>query len=417
MADHDRDRTRRGVLTAGGLALAGGLAGCAGSDGSGGSTTGGEQTTAATTESGASATTAAETTGTTEGGSDGAYTVSMEPMGEMEFQDVPEEWVAYKTGYGDMGIALGMADGLVGIDRPGESLSILNERFYSQLPGVEIDTDGITSIRSDDSIGKEVFYEIDADLHLMDPNLPLVYFDWEKSDVEEVAENVAPFFGNFIRRERRDRWGEEYQFYSLYEAFEKVAEVFGRTDRYEAMAAVHDGMRSRIEESLPADSERPSVALLNGGSDPSKGKFYAMDPTAAGYEMKQYRDLGIENEFRNVETGEFGLVDWETMLEVDPEIIVFHWGVTYPTEEFEEQYVEPMRSDDVGQQLTAVREGNIYPGGTAEQGPVVNLFQTEMLARQQYPEAFGEFTGFETPEDPLFDRKRVADIVSGDLRG
>jgi iron complex transport system substrate-binding protein len=140
-----------------------------------------------------------------------------------------------------------------------------------------------------------------------------------------------------------------------------------------------------------------------------------MDPTAAGYEMKQYRDLGINDAFAGVETGEFGETDWEGLLEVDPEIIVFHWGVTYPTEQFRERFVAPMEDSEFADDLTAVREGNLYPGGTAEQGPIVNLFQTEMLAQQQYPEQFGAFPGLgETPDDPLFDRERVADVVQGD---
>ncbi|MFC4356795.1 ABC transporter substrate-binding protein [Halobium salinum] len=410
----DSGRTRRRFLTASGAIVGAGLAGCTGSTTDSPAAANGTAATGTT-----SATTGDESTEgtTTDEGSadDGSYSVSMAPTGTVEFDAVPEEWVTYKTGYGDMGIALGMADGLVGLDRPEESLALLEERFYSQLPGFELDTDGITSIRSDDAIDKEVFYELGADLHLMDPNLPLVYFEWDEADVEEVSETVAPFFGNFIRRPRDDAWGEEYAFYTLYEAFEKVSKVFRRGDRYEAFAEVHDGMHTRIADALSPESERPSVGLLNGGSDPSKGKFYAMDPTAKGYEMKQYRDLGIRNAFEGVETGEYGLVDWETLLEVDPEILIFHWGVTYPTDEFRSQFVDPMRNDDIGQRLTAVQEGNLYPGGTAEQGPIINLFQTEMLARQQYPDEFGEFTGFGTPEDPLFDRKRVADIVAGDL--
>lgn len=44
----------------------------------------------------------------------------------------------------------------------------------------------------------------------------------------------------------------------------------------------------------------------------------------------------------------------------------------------------------------------------AEQGPITNLFQTELLARQQYPEAF-------PTDEQLFDRQRVRDIIAGDV--
>jgi iron complex transport system substrate-binding protein len=67
-------------------------------------------------------------------------------------------------------------------------------------------------------------------------------------------------------------------------------------------------------------------------------------------------------------------------------------------------------------EVAAVTNDRIYPGGTAVQGPIVNMFQTEMVAKQLYPEEFGEWRGLgETPEDErLFDRERVANIVNGD---
>jgi hypothetical protein len=67
--------------------------------------------------------------------------------------------------------------------------------------------------------------------------------------------------------------------------------------------------------------------------------------------------------------------------------------------------------------VSAVKNDRIYPGGTAVQGPIVNMFQTEMAAKQLYPEEFGEWQGLgEAPEDErLFDRQRVADIVNGEL--
>lgn len=403
--------TRREYVRYGSAVVGGGLlAGC---------TSGNE----ANEESGASTGTADASTAT-EGRTNSmatagdAYSVTMEPMGTVEFDAVPERWVAYKSGYGDMGISLGLGDGLVGTDRPRESFALLDERFYSQLPGVELDFDDVTNVRADgETIDKEIFYEVDADLHLMDPNLPIVYFDWSDEDVTEISRNVAPFFGNFIRRGRDDSWGESYRSYTLYEAFEKVSQVFRRQERYDAFERLHAEVQSRIDDALPPVAERPSIALMNGGSDPANGTFYAMDPTAPGYEMKQYRDLGIKNAFEGVETGQYGETDYETLLEVDPEIIVFHWGVTYERDAFREQFIAPMLEDDVAQELTAVREENLYPGGTAEQGPTINLFQTEMLAQQQYPEEFGEFPGLgETPgkEGQLFDRERVAGIITGD---
>ncbi|MFC6976564.1 hypothetical protein ACFQL1_23200 [Halomicroarcula sp. GCM10025709] len=77
--------------------------------------------------------------------------------------------------------------------------------------------------------------------------------------------------------------------------------------------------------------------------------------------------------------------------------------------------LEVIKSDPVTKGITAVKEGNLYAGGTGTQGPIINLFQTEMLAKQLYPETFGEWHGIgETPTDEqLFDRERLAEIITG----
>ena len=52
-------------------------------------------------------------------------------------------------------------------------------------------------------------------------------------------------------------------------------------------------------------------------------------------------------------------------------------------------------------------------GGTPLQGPIDNLFQIEMAAKQIYPEIFGEYHDNQqyAPEEQLFDRARVAAIL------
>ncbi|RKD95061.1 ABC transporter substrate-binding protein [Halopiger aswanensis] len=385
--------TRRDMVEYGGAILAGGLlAGCTGAE----------------SDSDAESTAAAD--GEDDAGDSSAYEVCMEPAGCLEFDEVPETYVTYKEAWAEMGVALGVGDRLAATDLGYGAVDRLNELFYEQLPGVSFPTagDGVVDIRGGgDAVDKEVFYEIDADVHLMDPNLPRVYFDWSDDETAEIDQNVAPFFGNFIRRERDDAWGDDYEFYTLYEAFETVAKLFQREERYEAFATLHDEMLETIDARLPPEDERPAIGLLNGGSDPANGTFYVMDIADAGYEMKQYRDLGIKNAFEGAETGEHGKVDYETLLEYDPDQLFIHWGITHSESEFYETYVRPMEEGSTGQQLTAVQNDAVYPAGTAEQGPITNLFQTEMLARDQYPEEFGG--------EQLFDRQRVADIVTGDL--
>lgn len=80
---------------------------------------------------------------------------------------------------------------------------------------------------------------------------------------------------------------------------------------------------------------------------------------------------------------------------------------TEPVGEVETERITPMEEHPVESELTAVQEGRIYPGGTAEQGPIYNLFQTELAAQQLYPDTYDG--------EELFDRERVADIINGEI--
>ena len=387
--------TRRDTIKYGGAVVGGGLlAGCTGQSGDG------------------SASTTTET--------DSGYTASIVPAGEVHFEDVPESWLVYNGGWADMAFALGQRDGFLtaGNMIPG----FFFDPFDLDVPSEE----ELTGLANWESGGwsKEVFYELEPDVILMDPN----YMhgtgwddDWDESDTREIGENVAPFFGNNCRRRREFH---DYKLYSLYGAFERLSEAFQQQERYEAFATLHEEVQSEIQSRLPPESERPQVGLINGGSEPSKGKFYPLDTQDEGYEMKPYRDLDVASAFPDSMEG--GQIDYEQLLEVDPEIIVVHWGIgttgdtdSFSAAAFREQYVTPMEEDAVGSELTAVQEGNVYPGVYGEQGPIVNLLQTEMKAQQLYPEEFGEFDAEAFPEVPrenqLFERKRVRDIVVGDL--
>jgi iron complex transport system substrate-binding protein len=388
----------------GGAVVGGGLlAGCAGqSDSEATSETTSTETTAETTDSDTeTATSEAE-----------SYSVTMEPMGEVEFESVPETWMAYFSTYGDMGIALGQLDGLQGL--------IFTENwplaFFEHLPDVDVSFDGVTQLMGDGGIDKESFYELDADVHLMDPNfISLLDDNWEEDDYEEVATNIAPIIGNSIRR--RDEEWHDYPYYSLYEAFEKIADVFRERERYEALKAVHDGLISDVQSSLPDEEDRPTVGLLSINSDFENGSFYAY-PVNDGNGHKQYRDVGMRGAFDDVVEGGYAKWDYEQILEVDPDALLFQYGFSHVTTEEFERRMDAMREDPVGQQLTAVQNDRLYRGGTSYQGPLINLFQTEAAAKQFYPDTFGKWNGIETlsnPDDRLFDYQRVADIINGDI--
>jgi len=385
-----RKLTRRETLGAG--AAAGGLllAGC-----TDGRRTGGES--------------AVDPSGTGDGA---GYSVTMEPMGTVEFDEPPETWLAFLSTYGDMGIALGRADGLRGLWNP----ETMPTAFYDALPGVDVSFEDVTPIARDGEFDKETFYELDCDAHLVDPNwLGVLNDDWTGDDADEVAENVGPFLGNYIRR-RGDDW-HDYRYYSLYEAFELVADAFDEHDRYEALASVHDDAQGIIDDSLPPTEERPTVGLVSVNSDFEAGSFYVY-PVQEGNNHKQYRDLEMRGAFDDHLEGSYGEWDYEQLLDVDPDAIVFQYGFSHVSAAEFESRLETMREDPAGSQLSAVRSGRLYRGGGSYQGPIVNLFQTEAAARQFYPETFGEWNGMETLHDAslsLFDRERVADVVNGDI--
>ncbi|RDZ47169.1 Fe3+-hydroxamate ABC transporter substrate-binding protein [Haloferax sp. Atlit-10N] len=394
--------TRRNYIRYGGTALgAGMLAGCT-SDSSGSD----ETTTAAETTTEAATETSAETeTQTTE--ADSSYSVTMEPMGEVTFDSVPESWAAYDGGYADMAVALGVGDGLTGVGGAGRYYTYV----YDELPGVSVDREQIEAypeVRT-----KEEFYELDNDVHLYDPNMLINWFDWDQADVDEIAENVAPFVGNLVFR-RSDGW-HDYRYYTLYEAFEKVAQVFQREDRYEAFEAFHDEFIAEIQAELPPADERPNVFLtFEGTTEPETFSPYRLNDK--GTSKKQWNDLGVTDalsgtNIENLSTTNRGELDYENLLEIDPDVILVRGHERKTPEEFRDTVLAYMEDHPVGGELAAVQNGRVYRGGYLFQGPIHNLFLTERAAKQLYPDVFGDVTG----DAELFDRQRVADIVNGEF--
>lgn len=408
MSDHDTTpdaRTRRDYLKYGGAVIGSGLlAGCSSGDGDSGTAT------STLSESGTAGTETATST---------SYEACIEPAGCQTFESVPETYLTYNGGWADMAFALGQRDGFItaGNMIPG---------FFFEPYGIDVPpADELPPLRSEGKgWDKELFFEYDPDVILMSPEYMHGvgwYDNWDEDDTQEIAETVAPFFGNNMRR-RRDY--HDHTLYTLYEGFDRLAELFQERERYEAFAAVHDELQTEIRSRLPPEAERPQVGLINGGSNPTEGTFYPLDTQAEGYEMKPYRDLAVESAFpEDLEGGE---ADYETIFDADPDIILVHWGIgttgdtdSFSASAFREQYVTPMEDHPVGSQLTAVQEAKVFPGQYGEQGPLVNLLQTEMVAQQLYPEEFGAFEPEQFPAVPeekqLFDRQRIIDIVNGDI--
>jgi iron complex transport system substrate-binding protein len=388
--DERVEPTRRDYVRCGGAIICGAaLAGCTGGAGADDDAT----NTPASTAVGSAAS------------GDSSYTVEMAPVGEVAFDDVPETWESYFPGYADMGVALGRGDGLTAVGYT----SRYHTEYYDELDGVAVDTSDVTQIY-DEGIDKEIYYELGNDIHLTDPQWLLNNFSGlDEADVEELTDNVAPFIGNTIFR-RTDGW-HDYRYYTMYEAFEKVAQIFDREDRYAAFASLHEECLARVQESLPPADERPNGLLCFAGGDEPEA-FYPARLADRGTSKKQFHDLGVtdalaDTGIEGLSTDDRGRIDYETMLEVDPETLFVRGHEDKSRAEFEDTVLGFMQDHDVASELTAVRNGAVYRGGPIYQGPIQNLFLTERFATLVYPDAY--------PEEKLFDRSRVADIVNGNL--
>jgi iron complex transport system substrate-binding protein len=378
--DGARSRTRRDVLKiGGGLAASGLLAGC-----TGGGNGSGEATDTST---------------------DSTYTVSIEPVGEVEFAEPPETWVANNGSWADMGVALGVEPPLAMW-----LTSRYHTQYYDEIPGVSVDKSGMVSLYQD-GVSKELFYSLDqehgTDIHVIDPNFLMNRFKgWEQSDIDEVSENIAPFFGNSIFS-RGYAWHESYRYYTLYEAFEKLAKVFRRTDRYEAFASLHEEFQSTLSPLVPtSNSERPQVAIMwAAGNQPTSFLPYLI---GEGTSFKQWRDLNVRDAFAETEVKDFhssrGSIDLETLLEIDPEVLLFRGHEHQTAEEFRNTVVAFLKEDDTASALTAVQNGDVYRGGPLYQGPITNLVVTQRAAEQLYG-----------VEEQLYDPERIAPIVNGEV--
>ncbi|OYR77351.1 ABC transporter substrate-binding protein [Halorubrum ezzemoulense] len=348
-------------------------------------------------------------------GGDESYAASISPTGEVTFESPPETVFTRLTHHAGMAFALGRSDGLTAMHAPDYYDGLWNQ-FVERLPGVSLDWSGLYSSWQPD---KEKLYELDSDVHLADPAWITRQDAWSREDVDEIAERVSPWFGNSLsdrHQEPTGEWADGYQYYGLWEQFEIVAEAFRERERYEALAAVREELLATIDDGLPPESERPT-AIMVAAADIEQ--IYAYTLSNPGFLTSHTRPLGPRDAFGGgVESGT--VVDFETILEADPDVILYLGGFEPGTDMAGRRAA--FEEDPVGSEVTAVKNDRIHPQGARYQGPILNLFQLEMTAKQLYPDAFGAWPRYEEgpypeiPEDErLFDRQRVADAINGEL--
>jgi ABC-type Fe3+-hydroxamate transport system substrate-binding protein len=416
-----RERTRRDYLTTVGAVVGGGLlAGCVGD-----SNPGSEATPEATetplpeTETplaGTETATSAETETTPDTTDDAGYSVMMAPMGEVAFDSVPEDVVIYDSQWADHLVALGQQDRIVSLGWPDNYYT----GYYDELPGVSFDTSGLPGMW-DGGLDKEQFYELDGDVHHIDP-CRFTSFDsgMDRADFEELEQNVGPFFANRFSRahsEPPEGCRESYEYYTLWELLDKFAQVYRVQSRSQALKRVRDEMLDSVYAELPPREDRPDVALVVYNADQETFGPYQLN--SPGFGKAHTRPLRANDALARGDktyANDAGDYDMEAMLEFDPDVILHNFDWTNPRERTKAFLA--LDEHPVGGELTAVKNERLYATGSALQGPIMNLFQLELSAKQIYPELFGQ------PPDPgesvaeaeqLFDRQRVADIVKGDL--
>jgi len=416
--DRQRESTRRRVLQTGaGLALGGVLAGCIGS--SDDPATEREPTETPTdtpTATPAATDMPAGTTETATATPGGPYTAEMAPMGEVSFEEKPEDVFTVLSSHADMAFALGRGDDVNAVYAVEYTDSLMNA-FTPRLEGVSLDwADCLSSWNP----SKEQVYELDSDVHLADPAKVLTMGNWDHSDVEEVAENVAPWFGNTFSAQRGsppEAYADDYEYYTLWETFGGVAAALRERQRYEALAAVRADLLATVEAGLPSESERPSVAMVLPSTNGDG--MWTYDVTAAGYHSSHTRPLAPVDAF-GADVSNGAKIDYEGLAEADPDVLLILGGVVDAHDM--PAIRETLADDPVASSVTAVDEGRIHAQGTRHQGPILNLFQIEMAAKQLYPDAFGEWPTYEegaipelSDDEQLFDHDRVAAIIRGEF--
>lgn len=422
MADERSQRrapTRRDCVKYGGAVVGGGLlAGCTGGSGdSGSASTGGETAGASNATDGSDATAESDDTDATD------YSAEMAPMGEVAFDAVPDDVMVYSLLYADLAVALGHGGAVNSLGFDADAGGNTLDAYYADLDGVSFDREGLAQLNTGSgggiSVDRELLYELDSDLHLADPCLFTSFDGWSEDDVAEVRDNVGPWFGNVYSRRHSDPpepCRDRYEYYTLPEIGERVAAVFREEERFAALDAVRGELVETIRDDLPPAEERPTVASLIYVN----GTYYPSRTDVPGFANAHVRPLGAPDAFAGDEVTYETTYDHEGVLEIDPDVVLHQFGIAsyYDVGAVREE----LSDHPVASELAAVANDRFYPSGTPVQGPIMNLFQLEMTAKQLYPERFGEWPGYDhgddypaiPEEERLFDRRRVADVIDGD---
>lgn len=350
------------------------------------------------------------------------YDVTMSPVGTVHFAKVPERIVtgAMYQNCTEMVVAAGRGAGIIA----GVAKANVYNGFYDQLPGVRTGIDVEKMPAMTNSTGertgfdKETLYQLHADVHHMDPAQLMQAGRWTQADIDEISRNVGPFFANRFSRENIYPGTGPYEFYTVWEMAGKFGQVYRQERRMARLQEIGEALIARIQARLPPVGQRPRVGLVLCNRD----HFTVYKLGGGGFGQAQYAAVGAVDAFagnpRISYYGENGgtgkALDLEGLLSIDPDVLITAFALTGSQTAHEN--LLKLKDDPLAARLKAFASGQVYPGGTALQGPVFHIFQIEMAAKQIYPALFGRYRPDQAypREEQLFDREAVAAVLRGD---
>ena len=222
---------------------------------------------------------------------------------------------------------------------------------------------------------------------------------------------------------------EDYEVYSLWELSDKVAQVYKKQEVVAKIKAMSDKMAAEIQAKLPPKEKQPRVGLLFYG----RNHFTPYKLYNGGYGQAQYHVVQAQDAFdqldcygngmfqkaakRSSAAGNATSISVTTVLEAlvacNPDVIIFPMAIYSGYNGAQFQELLKLKDDMLAQKINAFKNGRVYVGGTFFQGPIYFLFQTEMAAKQIYPELFGPYRDDQKypVEEQLFSRVELAKIL------